>query len=203
MNILKLDNLKHQLETIKSDISKTGFACLEKPFDNLLLQSLRDEALSQRAKGRRVYDDGLISYRGYLADLGSEAITVLTGHFIAEFLRLVFNRSFALARSSSCYTYYESGDFLSAHKDGADDCLVTMLVYLDVVSPDPDAVDTGLCLRIYNDDAGKPADILHSIKTMSGSLVVGQGSRVWHGRPTLLDGERIALLTACFSTVED
>jgi len=197
MNISKCD-----LAALRSDVRRTGFASAENLIDVALLKSLREEASTQRGNARRVYDDGVVSYKGYLADLGKVARAFLTGRPFTRFLRLIFDQSFALTESSSCYTYYEAGDFLSAHRDGANDCEVTVLVYLDASSPNPDASDTGLMLQIYEDHAGKPASLRHVIKTRSGSVVAGRGSREWHGRPPLLDGERVALLTACFSSTD-
>lgn len=131
------------------------------------------------------------------------AIDTLTGPAFAGLLHAVLDRRFVLSRNSSCYTYYEPGDYLSPHRDNADDCEATVLVYLDAVSPDPDAVDSGLYLRIHDDDAGRPGAVCCSIRTRNNRVVVGRGSQVWHARPTLRDGERLSLLSACFSAAED
>ena len=61
-----------------------------------------------------------------------------------------------------------------------------------------DAIDSGLSLHVYDDHEGKPSDIRQTIKTRRGLLVAGRGSSEWHGRPPLLEGEHIALISACF-----
>jgi hypothetical protein len=198
-----IDIARQQLDLLKSDIEHTGFACLEKPFDDALFESLRDEASVQRASARHACDDGDISYRGYLASLGEVAKASLTGQMITGLLQSIFDQRFVLTCGSSCYTYYEAGDFLSAHRDSADDCEVTLLVYLDVASPDPDAADSGLYLRINRDDGGRPGPEIRTIRTRSNTLVVGRGSKMWHARPALRDGERVSLLTACFSATPE
>jgi hypothetical protein len=190
------------LALLKSSVQRIGFACVENSVDDRLLESLRQEAAVQRGSARRVADDGVVSYRGYLADLGPLARTFLTGRSIDGLLRSVFDRSFVLTSSSSCHTYYEAGDFLSPHRDGADDCEVTVLVYLDAASPNADASDSGLSLHVLEDRGDQPGEVLEAIKTRTGSIVVGRGSKVWHCRPRLLDGERVALLTACYSSAE-
>lgn len=187
------------LDLFRSDLREFGFAAADNWLDADVFRSLRAESLAQRDSARSVSDDGEISYRGYLADLGNVALSFLTSSAIAEFLRAAFDEAFTLARGSSCYTYYEAGNYLSAHKDGAEDCAVTILVYLDAASPDPGAATSGLSLELFDDRAGRPGDVIHAIATRSGLLVAGRGSRVWHGRPPLADGEHVYLLTACFS----
>ncbi|WP_349431361.1 hypothetical protein Q9L42_015370 [Methylomarinum sp. Ch1-1] len=188
-----------QLTSLKSDIVNIGFASIENSINDALFVALREEALAQKSRARRAVDNGSVSYRGQLADLGEVARAFLTSHPFAEFLRSIFAQRFILSEESSCYTYYGTGDFLSPHRDVADDCLATVLVYLEATSPDPNKLDTGLVLKIYEDGVGKPANLRHMIKTRNGLVVVGRGSAVWHGRPPLLAGEQVVVLTACFS----
>ena len=198
-----IDITNAQLNCLRSDIERVGFGYLDNPLADGPLASLRREALAQRAGARRACDDGAISYCGYLADLGATAIATLTGPRVGGLLHGLFGRRFALTRGSSCYTYYEAGDFLSAHRDGADDCEVTLLIYLEAVSPDPEAAGSGLQLRIHVDQGGSPGAISESIGTRVNRLVVGRGAQIWHGRPTLNEGERVSLLSACFSHMPD
>ncbi len=194
---------KNDLAFLKSDLRRVGFASVENSINDTLLKSLREEASIQWATARRVLDDGIVSYKAHLADLGDVARAFLTAPIFTEFLQLVFDQSFVLTESSSCYTYYETGDFLSPHQDSADDCEITVLVYLDASSPNPKSSNTGLSLKIYEDHAGKPAKQLHTIKTQRGLVVTGRGSKQWHSRPPLLIGERVTLLSACFSAKAD
>lgn len=187
---------------LKAELGSAGFACVPDALAADELSALRGESLSQREGAKRVTDNREISYSGFLADLGPVALDFLTGRAVSEFLHSVFGETFALTQASSCYTYYESGDYLSAHRDGADDCKVTLLVYLHVDSPDRAASQSGLRLQIFADNDGKPGDIAHLIETHQGSLVAGYGSRTWHGRPPLQEGERVYLLTACFAAVD-
>jgi len=191
---------KRELALLRTNVREVGFACVENAIDEPLLESLREESSIQRRNARRVTESGLVSYRGYLADLGNLASTFLTGRPIAGLLRSVFNKSFVLVKDSSCSTYFEAGDFLSPHRDGADDCEVTVLIYLDASSPNLNSPQSGLVLQVYEGDADEPGEVKAAIKTQSGSLIVGQGSRIWHGRPPLIEDERVALLTACYSS---
>ena len=186
------------LAVLRSDVFTTGFACVENAIDEALLEKLRAEAELQKKNALSVSDDGLISYQAYLSDLGAVAREFLTDQSVTDFLQLLFGQSFVLSEGSCCYTYYNVGDFIKAHRDVASDCEVTVLLYLEAASPDPDAADSGLSLQIYDDHEGKPTDIRHTIKTRRGFLVTGRGSSEWHGRPPLLEGEHIALISACF-----
>jgi len=198
-----IDITSAQLNCLRSDIERVGFGYLDNPLADGQVASLRREAAAQRAGARRACDDGAVSYRGYLAELGAIAIGTLTGPPVGGLLDALFGRHLVLARNSSCYTYYEAGDFLSAHRDDGDDCEVTVLIYLEAVSPDPEAVGSGLQLRIHVDQGGSPGAISQSIGTRANRLVVGRGAQIWHGRPTLNEGERVSLLSACFSQMRD
>ncbi|MEJ2646348.1 MAG: 2OG-Fe(II) oxygenase family protein [Gammaproteobacteria bacterium] len=191
------------MNCLRSDIERVGFGYLDNPLADGQVASLRREAAAQRAGARRACDDGAVSYRGYLAELGAIAIGTLTGPPVGGLLDALFGRHLVLARNSSCYTYYEAGDFLSAHRDDGDDCEVTVLIYLEAVSPDPEAAGSGLQLRIHVDQGGSPGAISQSIGTRANRLVVGRGAQIWHGRPTLNEGERVSLLSACFSQMRD
>lgn len=184
---------------LKAELERTGFACVPDALDVTDFRSLREESLSQREYAKRVTDSREVSYSGFLADLGPVALDFLSGRAVTDFLRSIFGKTFTLTHGSSCYTYYESGDYLGAHMDGADDCEVTMLIYLHAESPDRTSRRSGLRLDIFADDGGKPGEAVHAIETRQGSLIAGYGSQTWHGRPPLQDGERVYLLTACFS----
>ena len=75
------------LDLFRSELRRFGFAAADNWLDDDLFRSLRAESLAQRDSAKSVMDDGEISYRGYLADLGEVALSFLTGSAIAGFLQ--------------------------------------------------------------------------------------------------------------------
>lgn len=186
------------LASLRTSARALGFASLEDSVSNALLAALRHEADTQGDRAEDVTDGGDIVYHARLAKLGDTGAAFLGSAAVSVLLDSVLGRSMILSRDSSCYTYYEAGDFLGPHRDNPDDCEVTLILYLEAHSPRPDARDTGLALRVYGEHYDAAAAPRAVIPTRSGTLVVGQGSRVWHERPRLQAGERVVALTACF-----
>ena len=103
---------------------------------------------------------------------------------VYKILEILFSIPLTLEESASCYTYYQPGDFLGTHLDHAEKCVVTVILYLDVVHSDKRSYETGLELHILgqtSSDEDKPQVI---IPTKAGSLIIGLGSVNWHKRPT-------------------
>ena len=75
----------------------------------------------------------------------------------------------------------------------------SVILYVDVRTPARKAADTGLQLRILENDDGGPGPIRAALPTELGGILVGLGSEHWHERPRLRAGERLTALTACFS----
>jgi len=116
-----------------------------------------------------------------------------------KFLDTLFGMPHTLEEGASCYTYYQPGDFLGPHLDHAEQCIVTVILYLDVIHSETESDKTGLELHVTGASPSgrdKPRVVL---PTKAGSLIIGLGSVNWHERPTLQDGEYITAITACYS----
>ena len=121
-----------------------------------------------------------------------------------DLLYQVFGEHAVLSEGVSCLTYYGEGDHLGPHLDmPAEECSVTIIIYLEATSPAPDAPDTGLILRVYGEDMAAGDEARLTIPTHAGSIVVGRGSKVWHERPKLKTGEWVAAVTGCFARVAE
>jgi hypothetical protein len=135
-----------------------------------------------------------------LSGLGDAGRAFLAGSTMTELVGALFHIPLTPDKVASCYTYYQPGDFLGAHLDHAEQCLVTAILYLDVVHPDNESDRTGLELHVLDDapssERRQPRAIL---PTKAGALVLGLGSVNWHERPTLQDGEYLTAMTACYS----
>ena len=184
---------------LRAKVREFGFGCLEDALEDALFAALRAEAAELRRAALGAKDDGAVPYQSRIGDLGEAAKAFLAGGAIADLLRAVFGEAFVLSEDASCYTYYETGDFLSAHKDRAAECAVTVILYLDAASPNPQSPDTGLALRVYAVNLEERPTPRIVIPTRIGTLVVGRGSQTWHERPRLQEGEYVAALTACYS----
>jgi hypothetical protein len=188
-----------QLVRLRSTVEMYGFACLDHALDQDLLEKLQAEAASKLEIAIAASSDGETPYRARIGTLGEVARGLLESPETTDLLHAVFGESLTLTDDASCFTYYRDGDFLSLHCDRAVACRVTMIVYLDAASPDRNAPNTGLALKIYG--ASKPSGEAPRmvIPTIVGSLVIGRGSETWHERPPLQRGEHVMALTACFS----
>jgi hypothetical protein len=163
-----------------------------------LLRALRIEAAKQFGSAILASSDKIVEYRAKMADCGDIAISFLNSADVTELLRALLGGQFSLNSKATCYTYYASGDFLGRHQDLSETCAATVILYLEATSPEPPARNSGLILEIYGSDEAEKTSVIDVIKTKVGTLVVGSGSRIWHGRPPLQDGEFVAGLTACF-----
>lgn len=189
------------VEKLRKKVKSNGFANLPDAISDDLAVELRREAAIQRANSLAVSSTADICYKAHLADLGDAARSFLNSSSLSNFLSQVFRESLEMTPSASCYTYYEPGDFLNAHRDDASACTATVITYLDVTGPVPGSDDTGLILRIYNETGPDVDPIKTSLPTRALSMIVGYGSRYWHERPELKIGESLTALTACFSKV--
>lgn len=185
-------------------LDEFGFVAIRNAKTESIGTKLKREALTLRSAIKRAErEDADLTYRAGIASLGSEAQAFLEGPQLAATLYTLTCKRFHLTRDMSCLTEYVAGDQLGAHLDQpAERCALTAILYLSCASPDADAADTGLQLRIYGPDK---ADIMQPprvvIGTTPGCLVLGFGARIWHERPKLKAQERVMALTACFGTV--
>jgi hypothetical protein len=123
----------------------------------------------------------------------------LTDEPVLRLLRDFFGGEHALSEAISCVTFYDGSGHLGAHLDQpAEDCAVTIIVYLDAESPDPAAPDTGLVLAVYGEDRASVGVPRLRIPTRAGTIVLGRGSRIWHERPRLKEGESVVAITGCY-----
>lgn len=188
------------VDAVRSDILRDGFAYVGHSIPSAILASLRLECIQAKATAKRAEGTGELAYRSSLAPLGDIGQKILKDHASAEVLELIFGRSFKYCEDASCYTYYDEGDFLDPHLDGADNCEVTLLLYLDASEPGPDPGASGLYLTLYSSDGESET---RAIETAAEGMMIGYGSRVMHGRKRLAAGEHIWMLTACFTSGGD
>lgn len=183
----------------RSDLDKTGFACMQGFVNPQVLLELQREALRMKNEARPVYSSSDCQYRAHLSGLGAAGLTFLAGRSISKLLDLLFQAPFSLERDSSCYTFYQPGDFLGPHLDRIEHCTVTAILYLDATQPEHKTDRTGLELHILGISSSEENQMRTIIPSVVGTLVVGLGSENWHERPMLQDGEYLTALTSCFT----
>ncbi len=191
-------SVKYQAQ-LHTELHSIGFAQLPGTITDTQHAALWRESTRQFNKARLANGGESLQYRSRLASLGPVGKHFLLGRPMGSLLESVFGQPYQLSSQSSCYTYYREGDFISAHKDDADSCKVTVLIYLVAQSQHPEKHTSGLYLDIYQDDNGLPEKRLWRIQTKAGVLVLGRGSEVWHARQALLPEEQVDLLSACFT----
>ncbi|WP_141521689.1 hypothetical protein [Novosphingobium sp. PC22D] len=192
-----------QLPGIRQSIDYFGFHCLPDAMSSETLEELAREACCRRAEAKRAVSESAdLPYSSRVAPLGPSAIHVLGSMASAALLEPVFGRRFRYCPDASCYTFFEAGDFLETHRDDASNCEVTLLFYLSASPFRPDKQASGLNLSVYADDGDAPGALLKIIATPQGAIMFGRGSRFWHRRHRLQEGEHIWMLTACFTSAD-
>lgn len=183
-----------------SDLNTVGFTCIQGLISSALTSELRAEALHNKNEAKAVSDTSGHGYRAHLSGLGDDGRAFLSGNTMTELIGALFDRPMAPNKVASCYTYYQPGDFLGAHIDHPEQCLVTAILYLDVVHSERKVDMTGLELHILEDAiSGEHRKARTILPTQAGALVIGLGSTNWHERPALQDGEHLIAMTACYS----
>lgn len=194
-----LDCRDGAVEAMKSSVERLGFGSLKQSLRLPVLEALRTEARRQLKTASRAESERGLRYSARVGGLGDVALSLLKDPELSGLLDEVFGGTFTLSEEISCYTSYSAQDHLGAHQDKpADRCVVTIIVYLHANSPAPDAPDTGLVLNIYGETEDSVGDIRLRIPTTPGTLVLGNGSRIWHERPRLKDGEEVIAITGCY-----
>lgn len=193
---------------LQRSVQTFGFADFDAAIAPATFDALRAEARAslpgaleaeRSADGAERPEGAPRSYRAGITGLGPAALGFLTDAAVLQLLRDYFGGDYALSEGISCLTFYASGGHLGAHLDRpAEDCAVTIIIYLDAVSPDAAAPDTGLVLMIYGEDEASVGEARLRIPTRAGSIVLGRGSQVWHERPPLRPGESVVAITGCF-----
>ncbi|KJS38584.1 MAG: hypothetical protein VR74_05290 [Hyphomonas sp. BRH_c22] len=186
-----------EIDAIRNSVARDGFGYLGGSIPSGILDPLRRECIQAKASAKKAEGTGDLAYRSSLASLGDFGQKILKEHASSDVLELIFGRTFKYCEDASCYTYYDEGDFLGPHLDGADNCEVTLLLYLDASEPGPDHETSGLYLTLYDADGNSEAS---AIETAAEGMMIGYGSKVMHGRKKLAAGEHIWMLTACFTS---
>jgi hypothetical protein len=196
--------MNDQLEMLRGQIAEFGFCSIRGFIASDLLIRLQEEAGEALQTARHGVSTAGLLYSASMNSLQPHAALFLSSREMVGLLLDLFNAKFALTEGRSCTTYYSEDDHLAPHLDTpAEECVVTIIVYLKAAAPDFPSPETGLMLNIYGD--GYPGDdrIKLRIPTEPGTIVLGRGSRTWHGRPRLQPGEHVIALTGCYSEVEN
>jgi hypothetical protein len=190
------------VERLKSSIDEFGFGCVPHAILPEALDGLRAEAKERFALALLAEQKAELSYKANVVSLGERAKELVTSSKTYDLLHTLFGEKFELVNDSSCLTYYGEGHHLGPHLDKpATSCLVTMIAYLQAWGPEPRPSETGLVLRVYGQDQASLSAACMSIPTYAGSLVLGRGSKFWHERPMLLQGEYVTAITGCYRPI--
>ena len=193
-------NIHGMLQDALADLDRIGFTCFPRLVGSELLSDLRAEALLSKNSAKAVASTSGPRYQARMSRLGDAGRAFLNGDTMTRLVGALFEMPLAANDIASCYTHYQPGDFLQAHVDHAEQCVVTAILYLDVVHSDRDVDRTGLELHILDAVPSGTRRVRHAtIPTTTGALVIGLGSVHWHERPVLQEGEYLTAMTACYS----
>jgi hypothetical protein len=195
-----LDVSHSAIDRLGHEVSRSGFGYLEQALTPAALERLRNEAAIALSAAKFAEQSEALSYRANISSCGEQAMAFLSGAEAESLLNAVFGRLFTIAQEVSCITFYSVGDHLGPHLDEpADRCAVTILVYLDANSLMPEALESGLNLRVYDQTFEYGQSATKTIPTRAGTIVLGYGSRYWHERPPLQPGESVIAITGCYA----
>jgi hypothetical protein len=183
-----------------ADLNRIGFICFPCLVGSEVVSDLRAEALLGKDSARAVASTSGTKYRARMSGLGDAGRDFLSGDTMTGLVGALFEMPLEANNIASCYTHYQPGDFLEAHVDHAEQCVVTAILYLDVVHSNKSLDSTGLELHILDAiPSGGHRARRATIPTKTGALVLGLGSVHWHERPMLQEGEYLTAMTACYS----
>ena len=182
----------------REKISKEGFVKLKNPFGRNIYQKIAREGTLKFTEAKHACGNKDLAYSSRLTGLGPEAERFLNSIEVRVFLSEIFNQNYKVNADTSCYTYYQTNDFLSPHKDGDEGCDITLLFYFlseysKTITPSP-----GMYLQVFKDASHSFGELQVSHFTEAEYIIVGKGSKWWHGRSVLRDEERVGMVTACF-----
>jgi len=184
---------------IRDQLDAIGFCEVPQALIPEGFQQLRAEAVAQLDTAVHSRNQAGLAYEAYIADLGPKASSYTTCPPTLRFLQLVFGRTYVLDQSKSCYTYYVEGCYLAPHRDViAGDKAISVLTYL-WAEGNRDNAATGLRLDIFSGKPGEPGVLATSIPTREGSLIMGYGTDIWHGRPRLGASEKVIVINGSYS----
>lgn len=189
------------IDELERSVASYGFGSMAGVIRPDILKAIQDEAETRLSEAVHAEQSSGLRYRARITSLGEQALALLVNPHVLDLLERTFKGRFALSTQISCLTCYGSGDHLGAHLDKpAPDCAVTIIIYLFARSPDPHAPDTGLVLNVYGESEDSIGTARLQIPTRKGTIVLGRGSRVWHERPCLREGEEVIAITGCYRT---
>lgn len=182
---------------IRASIGTYGFGRWGEAVAPPALRALREEAQSRRDSALPAEQQGPLAYRASITSLGPSALRFLADPRLRSILSQVFQGEFALSEGRSCLTFYNEHDYLGPHLDKpADECVVTILVYLEVWHSPSQNGGTGPALLVYGKRPGGAPRL--RIPSTTGGIVLGRGSQIWHERQRLAPGECVVALTGCY-----
>jgi hypothetical protein len=190
---------RDDIEKVCRSVQSFGFALLPGSIVPSVLRALQEEAGQCKSAALLAERSEELTYRANITSLGPQARDLLCSRQMTQLLSVIFGGSFVLTESRSCLTFYEEGDHLGPHLDKpAEECAVTIIVYVAATGPVLRSPQTGLELRIYGQEMTENCRARLTIPTHTGGIVVGHGSKFWHERPKLEKGEQVAALTGCY-----
>ena len=190
---------RDDIEKVSLNVRLFGFAVLPGSIISPVLTGLQEEARERRGSASLAEQSEDLKYRANLVSLGPQARNFLCNQQMTELLSAIFGGNFVLTEHRSCLTFYNEGDHLGPHLDKpAKECAVTIIVCVAATGPPLRLPQTGLELRVYGQEMTTPCTPRLTIPTHTGGIVVGRGSKFWHERPMLKEGEHVAALTGCY-----
>ena len=195
-----IDPLSHEdIENVRLSVDSFGFGLLPGMIAPSALKGLQEEAEECKSLASFAQQSEGLKYNASITSLGPQARDFLCSRQLTELLSDVFGGDFVLTEHRSCLTFYREGNYLGPHLDQpAEECAVTILVYVVAVRPVVPSPQTGLELRIYGQEMTTDRRARLTIPTHAGRIVVGRGSKFWHERPMLGEGESVVALTGCY-----
>ena len=190
---------RDDLEKVRLSVQSFGFGSLPCTIAPCVLRALNEEAGERKSAAVLAEQSEELQYRATIISLGPQARDFLCSRRVTELLSTIFGGSFVLTEHRSCLTFYQEGDHLGPHLDKpAEECAVTIIVYLAATGPALRSPQTGLELRVYGQEMTTTGTARITIPTRAGGIVVGRGSKFLHERPPLQEGEYVAALTGCY-----
>jgi hypothetical protein len=194
-----------QINKLRGDFERDGYAVFGPPaLHHAGFRALQDESARQRQVASWRLNPGTgrsaIPQDNFRGHFGPQVRAVLSAPSVGALLREVTGESVEASWTTSCYTYYDfPGSYLSRHCDKWDTCSLTMLIGLVSRSDDGKWPGAGNQLWVWpRSPSTGPA---RRLTTLSNRIVILDGKRVPHGRPAMLPGQVVAVVSACFRVI--
>lgn len=194
---MRADGDSTSFHSARHQLSHCGFCLLLNFLEPRLLDDLREEAVGAFENALFSQRDGDLAYEAYMADLGPVARHYLQSQVMLDLVKSLTGFDYELVGGRSCYTYYLEGGFLSPHLDRIEgDKPFTVLTYIWV--EDAQIGGGGLYLDVYSERSSALSPFV-SIPTLEGSVVLGHGSMVRHGRQRLSEKQKLIVVNGSFA----